>query len=208
MKALIQDALQKMTDELLAQISRTRTVLFDMDDVLCHLDDEARIQYLHELSGMRHDDIAYAIWGSGFEDRTDAGEFTAEQYLVEFGDRINYPISRQEWCEYRRSGMTPIAEVLEFATGLKDSHQLGILTNNGLLLQEEIDVLFPELRPIFGDNIFCSAQFGIRKPDPAVYLAACGALGSHPTETLFIDDRAQNVKGAIAADLVGYHFVP
>lgn len=198
-----------MTDQLIALAEKVRSVsavLFDMDDVLCVLDDEARIQYLHELSGMRHDDIAYAIWGSGFEDRTDAGEFTAEDYLVEFGDRINYPISRQEWCEYRKSGMTPIPPMLEFATSLKSTHKLGILTNNGLLLQQEIETLFPELRPIFGDNILCSAQFGVRKPEPEVFRAACLALGSEPRETLFIDDRLVNVQGAELAELVGFCF--
>ncbi|MBS1725812.1 MAG: HAD family phosphatase [Armatimonadetes bacterium] len=187
--------------------SACEAVLFDMDDVLCHLDDTKRIQYLHDLSGMPHDDIAYAIWGSGFEDRTDAGEFTAEEYLVEFGQRIGYPISRRQWCEYRKSGMTPIPEMLAFAAGLKDSHKIGILTNNGLLLVEEIDFLFPELRDIFGDNIFCSAQFGFRKPDPAVYIAACGELGTITSATLFIDDRHQNVEGARSAGMFAYHFL-
>ena len=177
-----------------------------MDDVLCHLDDEKRIQYLHDLSGMRHHDIEYAIWGSGFEDRSDAGEFSAEEYLVEFGNRIDYPISRQEWCDYRRSGMTPIPEMLEFAASLVSTHKLGVLTNNGLLLRDEIDTLFPELRPIFGDNIFCSAQYKCRKPNPEVYLAACEMLGSKPSETLFIDDRQVNVQGAIDAGLSGFHF--
>ena len=59
-----------------------------MDAVLCHLDDTKRIQYLHDLSGMRHHDIEYAIWGSGFEDRTDAGEFSIEEYLEEFGIHV------------------------------------------------------------------------------------------------------------------------
>ena len=177
-----------------------------MDAVLCHLDDTKRIQYLHDLSGMRHHDIEYAIWGSGFEDRTDAGEFSIEEYLEEFGNRIDYPISRQEWCEYRKSGMTPIPQVLDFARSLAPTHKLGVLTNNGLLLVEEIDTLFPELRPIFGDKIFCSSQYKIRKPDPKVYQGACQLLGSHPSETLFIDDRIENVEGAISAGLLGFHY--
>jgi putative hydrolase of the HAD superfamily len=191
-------------ESLRALLAGTRAILFDMDDVLCRLDDEARIEYLHELCGMPHNDITYAIWGSGFEDRTDAGEFSAEDYLVEFGKRIDYPISLHEWCEYRKCGMTPYPEVLEFARGLMGSHKLGILTNNGLLLQQEIDTLFPELRLIFGNNIYCSAQFGCRKPSPEVFIKACQLLGFAPSETLFIDDLQVNVAGAVNAGLSGY----
>lgn len=194
------------SESLLALVGASKAVLFDMDDVLCRLDDEARIEYLHELSGMPHNDIAYAIWGSGFEDRVDAGEFSAEEYLVEFGNRIDYPISREEWCEYRKCGMTPYPEVLEFASGLVGTHKLGILTNNGLLLRDEIDTLFPELRAIFGENVYCSAQFGCRKPSPEVFMKACQLLGCEPSETLFIDDRQENVDGAVKAGLRSFRF--
>ncbi len=178
-----------------------------MDDVLCHLDDDKRIAYLHALSGMAHADVADAIWGSGFEDRTDAGEFTPGEYLTEFGNRIEYPISRQEWCEYRRCGMTPYPEVLAVASRWSEQYRMGVLTNNGPLLHEEIDTLFPELRTIFGEHIYCSSQFGLRKPNPQIFLMACEALGISPAETLFIDDRAENVDGALEAGLKTYRFV-
>ena len=197
-------------ESLLALALKSRTVnaiLFDMDDVLCYLDDTKRIAYLHGLCGLSHAKIEHATWGCGFEDRTDAGQFTADEYLHHFGRQIGYPISLLEWCEYRKGGMTPIVEMLAFAESLVGTHKLGILTNNGLLLQREIDTLFPELRPIFGDNIFCSAQFRIRKPEPQIYLAACQALGSKPEETLFIDDRQVNIMGAIQAGLIAHHFV-
>ncbi len=198
-----------MNDLLVALAEKVRTVttvIFDMDDVLCRLDDEKRIAYLHALCGMPHEEIAHAIWGSGFENRTDAGEFSAEEYLVEFGKQIGHPITRAQWCEYRKSGMTPITPMLEFAESLRETHKLGILTNNGLLLQEEIDTLFPELRPIFGENIFCSAQFRIQKPEPLAFLSVCSVLDAIPEKTLFIDDRGENVDGARLAGLVAFQF--
>ena len=155
---------------------------------------------------MPHAEIVEAIWGCGFEDRTDSGEFSAEEYLDKFGEQIGFPISRQQWCEYRKSGMTPHLEVLEAAQIWSRQVPVGILTNNGFLLVEEIDTLFPELRPIFGENVFCSAQFGVRKPDLNVFLQACVALRTNPTSTLCIDDRLENVQAAITVGLGGYHF--
>jgi putative hydrolase of the HAD superfamily len=67
-------------------------------------------------------------------------------------------------------------------------------------------VLFPDLRPIFGDAIHVSAEFGARKPDAAAFLGCVAALGVSPGETLFIDDSAANVAGAERAGLQAHHF--
>ncbi len=43
--------------------------------------------------------------------------------------------------------------------------RVAVLTNNGFLVRDQIDVLFPVLWPIFGDAIRVSAEFGARKPE-------------------------------------------
>lgn len=45
----------------------------------------------------------------------------------------------------------------------------------------------PHLRALFDD--FCdSSEFGMRKPDPAFYLAACERNRIDPKEAVFLDD--------------------
>ena len=41
-----------------------------------------------------------------------------------------------------------------------------------------------------------SCEFGITKPDPAIYRACLDALGCEPARTLFFDDRPNNVEAA------------
>ncbi|QLP96401.1 MAG: HAD-IA family hydrolase [Rhodoblastus sp.] len=53
---------------------------------------------------------------------------------------------------------------------------------------------------------YASAQFGLRKPDPAIFAAACARIGVAPGRTLFVDDLAENVAGARAAGLRGHVF--
>jgi putative hydrolase of the HAD superfamily len=53
---------------------------------------------------------------------------------------------------------------------------------------------------------FSSCYMGMRKPEPAIYTRALDILGSAPYRTLFIDDRPENVAGAVAAGMKAIRF--
>ena len=58
------------------------------------------------------------------------------------------------------------------------------------------------LRPCFDAAIF-SCNVGAAKPDPAIYLAACEALGVAPAECLFVGDGgADELRGAAALGMI------
>jgi HAD superfamily hydrolase (TIGR01509 family) len=44
------------------------------------------------------------------------------------------------------------------------------------------------------------------KPDPNFYAAACEAAGVQPSEVLFVDDRVENVVGALRGGLHGVRY--
>jgi putative hydrolase of the HAD superfamily len=47
---------------------------------------------------------------------------------------------------------------------------MAVLTNNGALMKQALPTLLPELFPALQGRVFCSADFGLRKPAPAVFL--------------------------------------
>lgn len=49
-----------------------------------------------------------------------------------------------------------------------------------------------------------SCELGIGKPDPAIYLHTCEKLDVLPSETLFLDDKHENI---VAAEKVGLHAI-
>ena len=55
------------------------------------------------------------------------------------------------------------------------------------------------------DAVVISGEVGLRKPDPAIYALAAQRLGLPPEEVVFVDDLASNVRGAVAAGMVGIH---
>jgi putative hydrolase of the HAD superfamily len=181
-------------------------VLFDMHDVLCRYDRAKRLDDLARLSGKPADAIYADIWGSGFEGEADAGKLNAKNYLAGFGQRLGYPITLDEWLENRKLATVPMPEVLAIMAAVKAKVKVAVLTNNHTLVREHLDFLFPELFALCGDQSYVSAQFGAAKPDPAAYLACAAAMGVAPADTLFIDDSAKNVDGAVQAGMAGHVF--
>ena len=64
---------------------------------------------------------------------------------------------------------------------------------------EHFDTLF--------DAVVISGEVGIRKPDPEIYALAAREVGVPPEQCVFVDDIAANVRGAVAAGMVGVHHV-
>jgi len=180
--------------------------IFDMDDVLCTYDVGRRIEALSGLSGRSEAEIHAAIWQTDFLDRADRGDFSADDYLEEFGRRLGRPLTRAEWVEARRLSMVPDQAMLDLVKELGQNHQLALLTNNDRLLAETLDALFPALRPLFGKHLYVSAELGLAKPDPEIFRAVCKRLDVKTEVAFFIDDLAVNIAGAKEAGLDGHVF--
>ena len=57
----------------------------------------------------------------------------------------------------------------------------------------------------FHHNTF-SCELGIGKPDPEIYLHTCRELDLLPPETLFLDDKPENIAAADKVGLIGIQF--
>ncbi|ASW01050.1 HAD family hydrolase [Paraburkholderia aromaticivorans] len=182
-------------------------VLFDMEGVLSHYDRTARAEHLAARVGRTPETVRYAIWGSGLEARADAGEIGDDDYLRELGILLNCPINRDDWLAARRASITPNEAALEVAAKVAERHRIAVLTNNCRLLTEHIGYLNPPVARLFGPHVYSSASYGAAKPAAQTYLRCLDQLGVPAAQTLFVDDTAANVSGAIDAGLHGHRFV-
>ena len=57
------------------------------------------------------------------------------------------------------------------------------------------------------DNIVCSGDEKLLKPDPAIYKTLLDRYDLKAEESVFIDDNINNVKGAIAVGMKSIHFI-
>ena len=108
------------------------------------------------------------------------------------------PPLHEEW----RASQRPIEPNLRLARELRASHKLAILSNADRSLRERLETDIG-IHHLF-DDIVCSAEVGMAKPEPAIYLLAAERLGLKPPECVFVDDLDTNVE---AARQVGMHAV-
>lgn len=183
-----------------------RLVIFDMDDVLCHYDLGRRLRALSQISGKTPRDIRAAIWDSGFEDDADSGGYPdADVYLAEFSYRIGHTITRKQWIAARRESMIASLDVLALAEAIGKTARIALYTNNGPIVKNSLDELFPEAAAIFRER-YCSYEFGTKKPDPQSFTKLLAKIDVAPADTWFIDDKRSNVQGARLAGLKAHHF--
>ncbi|MDJ0930260.1 HAD-IA family hydrolase [Breoghania sp.] len=92
--------------------------------------------------------------------------------------------------------------VFALASRLRRHVDIAILTNNPILLKETFAECAPEAVALFGS----SAEFGARKPDPAVLRKICALHGHAPENAFLINDLRQNVDGARRAGATGIFY--
>lgn len=94
-----------------------------------------------------------------------------------------------------RNAVTPYADVLPALARLQGRVKLGVITNGNA----DLEVI--GLGHHFHYTL-SSAQFGRAKPDPAIFLTACEAMGVAPQHAVYVgDDLRLDVQGAQQAGL-------
>lgn len=146
----------------------------------------------------------------GLADRTIAdtlyGSETWRQIAVGVGDRESWqrdahaaleasagrplPPLHQHWREQQHL-ITPNIELIG---RLRATYRTSVLSNaDSTLVATLRDVL--AIHDLF-DDIVCSADAGLAKPDPRIYALAASRLGLEPRECVFVDDMERNTSAA------------
>ena len=183
-----------------------RLVVFDMDDVLLHYDVDARRAAIGELSGRSAAEVERLIWTSGLEDAADAGKLLPDAYLDAIAAALGVPFGREDWFRTRSLAMTLDPAAMALVERVRARTPVALLTNNGFIMKEHFDALVPPLRALFGPAMHVAAEFGTKKPDPAIYRGVASLYGVDPSQAVMIDDKIVNVEGARAAGLRAHRF--
>jgi putative hydrolase of the HAD superfamily len=117
-------------------------------------------------------------------------------------DRAGRPLPplHEEWRDAQR----PIEPNLLLVRELRSSHKLSILSNADRSLRERLEKDIG-IHDLF-DDIVCSAEVGMAKPEPAIYVLAAGRLGLETSECVFVDDLEANVEAARQVGMQGVLF--
>lgn len=89
--------------------------------------------------------------------------------------------------------------ITDFVSRVRTGCRVGVITNAGPSARQQLCAKFP-LEEL-ADTIVVSAEEGVSKPHPRIYLTACDRLGVAPESSVFVDDKQRNVDGARAVGM-------
>jgi len=135
------------------------------------------------------------------------GEISVDQYLDEAVFYEPRDFSRDEFFDFilAQSQLLPDGAIGILKEIAASNHCMVGALNNEARETNEFRFGKFELRRYFKVAL-TSCYVGLRKPDAAMYRRALDILGAPPQRVLFIDDREENVAGAVAAGIKAIRF--
>lgn len=175
-----------------------------MGGVFLHMLDETPRQQVAERLGMSLDAIYAAIFDDEASRRAMRGELTYEQYWASVCAGLG--LSASDCAElhtefWRADGID--RQLTSCIRRLRGRYKIGLLSNAWDDLRRKL--VRWGLTDLF-DDVVNSAEVGLAKPDPRIYLLALERLGVAPAEAVFVDDRPENVEMACRLGMHGIHF--
>lgn len=185
-------------------MKKITTVIFDMDGVI--FDTERLVlSNWKEVAGRR-----------GISDIEDAFmecigttmSVTREIVKKHFGEDFPFEEFRQEASvvfheKVRKDGMPVKQGVKELLVYLKQNgYKIGLASSTRRAVVEE-ELQMAGFLPCF-DVVMGGDMITHSKPDPEIFLACCGKLGSIPDETLVIEDSYNGIRAANRAGMTAF----
>lgn len=184
-----------------------RAVVFDYGMVLSGLPDAKAHAELLRITGLSHEAFEALYWVDRHAyDRGDLNGLTFWQKLVSDAalDLAPHDIhALNRWDA--RMWTTSNPQMLAWHQALKaDGLKTAILSNMGDTVMESIAEEFAWIEDF--DLLIWSYQHRMAKPEPAIYELLLDKLGTAPDETLFLDDKLENIEAARQLGIVGLQF--
>jgi putative hydrolase of the HAD superfamily len=179
-----------------------KAVIFDYGGVLCFFPPEHQVDELVALTGVPKDVFLAAYWGLRLA--YDRGDLSYEEYWDELARRAGREFTKEQVREFVRMDVAFWLHVdprmIQWARALKESgRKIAILSNMPREIGEHMKANLDWLREF--DHVTLSYEVRSVKPEPAIYQSVIEGLGIRPEESVFLDDRTENVRGAEAVGL-------
>ncbi len=180
-------------------------LLFDVGGVLVDVDFHQAFRHWADAAGVPVEHIAERFSQDAAYEAHERGELSGTGYFAALRESLGLDlpdsIFQEGWCAIFRGIIPGALPLLQQAAATAPVY---LFSNTNALHYARWGSLYPELlAPV--RQVFCSQELGLRKPSAAAFDKVCGLIGVAPERIAFFDDLSENVAGAHAAGLAGYH---
>lgn len=124
----------------------------------------------------------------------ETGELEAPEFERRFAELLD--TDADGLIEGLFAGLAPLEPMVEAVRGFRAAGvPTGLISNSWVM-----DHYTEEIRGLF-DEVVISAEVGLHKPEPEIFLLAAERLGVDPGDCVFVDDLRENCAGAEAVGM-------
>lgn len=181
-----------------------KNIIFDLGGVILNIDYNLTIRAFTDLGVKNFEKLYSQAQQDKLFDQFETGKISPAMFRFRLKKYLPEKISDYEikkaWCAML---LNFPHERLEFLIKLKNKYRLFLLSNtNGIHFKEFTRILKSERHWKTWNRLFEKEYYshlvGLRKPDQKIFKLLLRENDLKPSETLFIDDSAQNLSGAKA----------
>ena len=181
-----------------------RAIFFDLGGVIQRTEYQAPREHLAQRLATEYENLVRLVFQSETSRKASLGEISSEEHWLSVTRKLNRPESEAKILrdEFFAGDITD-RNLLDFIRSLRSRFKTGLISNAWGDLREWI--IAEKFEDAF-DGMVISAEVGVMKPKPEIYLLALKQLGVSPAESIFVDDFIENVEGARAVGMSAVHF--
>ncbi|MCB0116310.1 MAG: HAD family phosphatase [Caldilineaceae bacterium] len=184
-----------------------KAVIFDVGGVLIRTEDPSPRRRLEDRLGLAPGQAEFIVFNSERGRAAQLGQITSAQLWDGVQDELGLDADglRRFRDEFFGGDVLDRA-LIDFIRALRGRYTTAIISN----YMDELPHLLTHVHAVADafDLIVVSAQERIMKPDAEIFQRTLSRLNLRPEETVFIDDFAHNVEGALAVGMRAIHFTP
>lgn len=187
------------------------SIIFDLGDVIIDLAIPATIARFAECSGKPLEEVRTIYSRSDVFLNYEKGLISDEAFRNGANELLGTRLSDEEFDDIWNGMLIHIpAEKITLLEELAPDHRLFLLSNTNNIHLSCFNGMFLKAsggRPIeqFFEKAYYSHLMGMRKPDEEIFLHVLGENRLDPATTLFLDDNADNIRGAAATGIRTVH---
>ncbi|MFM7730506.1 MAG: HAD family hydrolase [Flavobacteriales bacterium] len=191
-----------------------KNVIFDFGGVLFDIDYHLPVRAFHQLGFDRFAEIYSQAAQHHVFDELETGKISNEDFLNYLKEQTPNASREQIHSAWNCILLNLWPNEVELVRAVRASGiRTFLFSNTNAIHVEEFEKMIDRtmtldaFRSAF-EQIYYSNVVGIKKPYPETFLQVCKWNQLNPSETLFIDDSIQHVRGAEEAGLKTYHLKP
>lgn len=181
-----------------------KAIFFDLGGVIVRTEYQAPREHLAQRLGLNYEDLVGLVFESKTSRQASVGEIDTEAHWDAVVRSLGLPADQKARvrAEFFAGDIVDLV-LVDFLRSLRPAYKTGLISNawpdlRGYIVSQKFDDAF--------DHMVISAEVGMMKPDAGIYRLALEQAGVNPDEAVFVDDFAENIKGAQAVGMHTIHF--